>query len=142
MTRQAILQRGVAVTFALLLTALTATEASAEPRPPVLKNGQEVLAALLSGNAGALVRHGLTASATLVLEVDETGRVVASRLERKTGNAVLDAALVQAANRMSFEPAVEAGQQAAARVTIPFVFGDGRIDAPALAARLAGKDTK
>jgi TonB family protein len=120
-----LLKRTLAGLAGLLL--FTAVLDAAAIRAPELKNRQEVLASIMAGHAGDLIRHGISATAELMVEVDEKGRVARHRLVRATGNKLLDQALSEAAARLAFVPAMEDGQAVKSWVLIPFVFGRGEV---------------
>jgi TonB family protein len=118
--------RVAAAALCTLLVLATAVHA-ATVRPPELKNRQQVVGMLLDGNAGLLIRNGLSAVAEVMVEVDDQGRVGEVRLVRGTGNQIVDSSLRQMAVRMSFVPATENGKPFRSFVTVPFIFGNGRI---------------
>lgn len=89
---------------------------------PELRNMAEVQAALQAAYPATLRDAGIGGSPVVWFLIDAEGRVVQTRLSRRSGYPALDEAGLQVASVMQFTPALNRDQRVSVWVEIPIVF--------------------
>lgn len=70
----------------------------------------------------SLLSKGIGGKVHIACEVDETGRLVASKVRQSSGHPELDKAALAAVGRYKFKPATKGGRKVRATCVVPFNF--------------------
>lgn len=77
------------------------------------------------------LKEGKTGVTVLVVDIDARGGVIATKVERSSGDARLDTAAQEAAAKWLFKPAMKKGQPVASKVRVPVEFAMDEVSAAA-----------
>jgi TonB family protein len=91
-------------------------------RAPELRNRGDVVRALEESYPPLLRSAGIGGQPTIWFHVDETGRVLDTRLNQSSGHAELDDAALRVAAVMEFTPAMNNDRRVPVWISIPIVF--------------------
>lgn len=89
---------------------------------PELANRAEVRRALVNSYPALLRDAGIGGSVLAWLLVDESGKVIKTRIKESSGRTELDAAALKVAESMEFTPAENEGKPVKVWITLPIVF--------------------
>ena len=70
----------------------------------------------------SLLSKGIGGKVLVACEVDETGRIVSSKIRQSSGQAELDKAALAAVAKYKFKPAIKSGRKVRASCLVPFNF--------------------
>lgn len=70
----------------------------------------------------SLLSKGIGGKVLVACEVDETGRIVSSKIRQSSGQAELDKAALAAVAKYKFKPAIKGGRKVRASCLVPFNF--------------------
>lgn len=90
--------------------------------PPQLRNGPELRELIVDRYPRNLRREGVGDTITISLLVDASGRATALEVTGPSAHPALNAAALEVAARMLFDPARQQGQPVPVRITVPIVF--------------------
>ena len=89
---------------------------------PELRNARQVASALVDLYPPLLRDAGISGTTNVWFSIDETGRVLQTRIAKSSGRAAFDQAALEVAERMEFTPAYNREEPVRAWVAIPITF--------------------
>ncbi len=99
-----------------------ATPPSEPVSAPQLRNGAELRELIVERYPRHLRREGIGDTITVSLLVDASGRATAPEVTGPSAHPALNAAALEVAARMLFDPARQQGRPVPVRITVPIVF--------------------